>query len=338
MSIQSDTGPAIGRGQPEEEAGARSRRLERQRFVARYVAGKLASAVFVLWAAVTLSFLSIHFAPGDPVTLLMGEVATPELRAAVERDWGLDRPLLDQYVDYLGNVVQGNFGFSYAQNAPVNDILFGPRLMASAELTAFAVVTALVLAIVIAVATAGRKGIIAGASQLTELVFASMPSFWLGIVLITIVAFNLGWLPVTAGSGFRKLILPGLTLALPLAAVLSQVIREGIERSLEQPYSVTARARGIGFTRLKYAHALRHSLLPAMTLSGWAVGGMLTGTVVVEQVFGRTGIGQATVVAVTLQDIPVVLAVALLSAVIYVAVNTLVDILYLWADPRLRAR
>jgi peptide/nickel transport system permease protein len=112
----------------------------------------------------------MHFAPGDPVTLLMGEVATPELRAAVERDWGLDRPLLDQYADNLGNVVQGNFGFSYAQNAPVNDILFGPRLKASAELTAFAVVTALVLAILIAVATAGRKGIVAGASQLTELV------------------------------------------------------------------------------------------------------------------------------------------------------------------------
>lgn len=341
MVVQSDlaeAGIAIERDPPPVGTTAAGRRSALWRFRARYVAEKILSAVFVLWAAVTLSFFSIHFAPGDPVTLLMGEVETPELRAAVEEAWGLNRPFHEQYLSYLGNLLHGDFGFSFAQNKPVNDILFGPQLMASAQLTAFALVAALVIAVVLAVLTAGRRGFVSKAIQLGELVFASMPSFWLGIVLITIFAFNLGWLPVTSGTNLQKLILPGLTLALPLAAVLGQVIREGIERSLEQPYSVTALARGIGPTRLKYAHALRHSLLPATTLAGWAVGGMLTGTVVVEQVFGRSGIGQATVAAVTLQDIPVVLAVAMLAAFIYVGVNTLVDILYLWIDPRMRTR
>jgi peptide/nickel transport system permease protein len=338
MTIQSDiaeAGVELARDAPVAETRERSAAW---RFRLRYIAEKIASAVFVLWAAVTLSFLSIHLAPGDPVTMLMGEVETPELRATIEEAWGLNNPLHEQYTTHVGQLLHGDFGFSFAQNTPVNDILFGQRLIASAELTAFATIAALLIGVTLAVLTAGRRGFVSRAVEFGELTFASTPSFWLGIVLITIFAFNLGWFPVTAGSTMQKLVLPGLTLALPLAAVLSQVIREGIERSLEQPYSVTALARGIGPTRLKYAHALRHSLLPATTLAGWAVGGMLTGTVVVEQVFGRAGIGQATVVAVTLQDIPVVLAVGMLAAFIYVVVNTLVDILYLWIDPRMRTR
>lgn len=307
-------------------------------FRLRYIGEKVASAVFVLWAAISLSFFSIHLAPGDPVLLLMGEIETPELRAVIEEQWGLDRPILEQYLSYVGRIAQGDFGFSYVQNSSVNSILFGHRLAASAQLTGFAVLLALVIAGAVAVLTAGRKGIVFKGIQLGELVLASVPSFWLGIVLIMILSFQLGWFPVTAGSTLQRLVLPGLTLALPLAAVLSQVVREGIERSLEQPYAITALARGITHNQLKYRHALRHSILPATTLVGWSVGGMLTGTVIVEQVFGRTGIGQATVTAVTLQDIPVVLAVALIAAAIYVAVNTLVDILYLWIDPRMRAQ
>jgi peptide/nickel transport system permease protein len=321
---------ASGRDRPARLAAA-------WRFRLRYIAEKIASAIFVLWAAVTLSFFSVHLAPGDPVLLLMGEVETPQLRAAIEEQWGLDKPLFDQYATYVARIAQGDFGYSFVQNTSVNSILFGQRAIASAQLTGFAIVLALLISATVAVLTAARRGIVYKGIQLTELVLASVPSFWLGIVLIIVLSFQLGWLPVTSGTVLQKLVLPGLTLALPLAAVLSQVIREGIERSLEQPYAITALARGISNTQLKYRHALRHSILPATTLVGWSVGGMLTGTVIVEQVFGRTGIGQATVFAVTVQDIPVVLAVALIAAAIYVAVNTIVDILYLWIDPRIRA-
>ncbi|MFC0534228.1 ABC transporter permease [Phytohabitans kaempferiae] len=319
------------------QVSAAARVSAHRRFVARYVTEKVLSAVFVLWAAASLSFLAVHLAPGDPALMLMGEVKTPELRATIEADWGLDEPLITQYLDYFGRLLSGDLGYSYVQRVPVNEILFGPRLLNSAKLTVFAALLAVLLAVVVAVLSASRRGPGSALLNIVELTFASVPSFWLGLVLISVFAFGLGWFPVTAGSELQKLILPGFTLALPLAAVLAQVIREGIERSLEQPYSVTALMRGISHAQLKRRHALRHSLIPATTLAGWSVGGMLTGTVIVEQVFGRSGIGQATVTAVRQQDIPVVLGIALAAATIYVLVNTVVDILYVWIDPRLKA-
>ncbi|MEH3131984.1 MAG: ABC transporter permease [Mycolicibacterium neoaurum] len=316
----------------------RVRRWSGVAFQARYIAEKLVAAMVVLWLAASAAFLAVHLAPGDPVTLLMGEFDTPELRATIEAQWGLDRSLAWQYVDFMTRLVQGDLGQSYVQRSAVTDILFGHRLLASAQLTVAATALAVVLAVTVALATANRPGIASRVTQLGELTFASIPTFWLGIVFITVLSFQLGLLPVVGGTKVQNLILPSLTLGLPLAAVLSQVLREGIEKSLEQPYAVTARARGISPWQLKVRHGLRHALIPALTLAGWSVGGMLTGTVIVEQVFGRPGIGQATVVAVTRQDVPVVLGITLLAVALYVAVNTVVDILYLWIDPRMRVR
>ena len=319
-------------------SGRRGNRWAGVAFQARYIAEKLLAAVVVLWLAASAAFLAVHLAPGDPVTLLMGEYDSPELRATIEAQWGLDRPLAVQYVDFFARLLQGDFGQSYVQRAPVSDILFSHRLVASAQLTSAATLLAITLALTAALLTAGRRGLSTRLTYLGELTFASIPTFWLGIVFITVLSFQLGLLPVVGGNTLQNLILPSLTLALPLGAVLSQVLREGIERSLEQPYAVTALSRGISPWQLKIRHGLRHSLIPAATLAGWSVGGMLTGTVIVEQVFGRPGIGQATVVAVTRQDLPVVLGITLLAVTIYVVVNTAVDILYLWIDPRLRVR
>lgn len=329
---------AVGLGSGRTSPPRRSGRWSSPAFQARYIAEKLFAAAVVLWLAASAAFLAVHLSPGDPVTLLMGEFDTPELRAAIEAQWGLDKSLLVQYRDFLARLVQGDFGTSYVQRVPVSDILFSHRLVASAQLTGAATVIAVVVALVVSVATAGRKGIATRITYLGELTFASIPTFWLGIVFITVLSFQLGLLPVVGGSKLENLILPSLTLGLPLAAVLSQVLREGIERSLEQPYAVTALARGISPWQLKIRHGLRHALIPAATLAGWSVGGMLTGTVIVEQVFGRSGIGQATVVAVTRQDVPTVLGITLLAVALYVAVNTIVDIVYLWIDPRLRVR
>ena len=324
---------------PAGALGARRRsRLSGAAFQAKYIAEKLLAAAVVLWLAASAAFLAVHFAPGDPVTLLMGEFDTPELRATIEAQWGLDKPLFVQYYDFLIRLLQGDFGMSYVQRTPVSDILFGHRLVASAQLTAAATLVAVVVALTTALITAGRKGIGTRITYLGELTFASIPTFWLGIVFITVLSFQLGLLPVVGGSKLENIILPSLTLGLPLAAVLSQVLREGIEKTLEQPYAVTALTRGISPWQLKLRHGLRHALIPAATLAGWSVGGMLTGTVIVEQVFGRPGIGQATVVAVTRQDVPVVLGITLLAVTLYVVVNTVVDIVYLWIDPRLRVR
>jgi peptide/nickel transport system permease protein len=304
----------------------------------RYVLGKLAAAILTLWVAVTLAFIALQFAPSDPITLKLGDTMSEGARAAVEARWGLNRPLPEQYLIYVGNLAIGDLGFSFVKGEPVNKILLGQRLAATVQLSGLAFVFAVVLAFISALGTAGRRGLGSKVVQLVELALASAPQFWLGFMLIWLFAFTLGILPVTTGSELERSILPALTLALPLAAVLSQVVREGMERSLEQPYALTARSRGISSTALLLRHAVRHALVPAVTLAGWAASELLTGAVIVERVFGRAGIGQATVDAVLFQDVPVLLGVALIGTLIFTVVNTVVDIAQLWIDPRLRGR
>ncbi|MFD4367546.1 ABC transporter permease [Rhodococcus sp. NPDC058521] len=307
-----------------------------QRVVIRRVVGAVVSAVLMMWAAITLAFLAVHVTPGDPVTAIMGESSDPTLRARIEADWGLDRSLLVQYGMHLGRMFHGDLGYSYVRGEPVTSVLFGEQLVTSAQLAGCALVLAVVVAPLLAVLTAGRRDVLSRSVSTAEVVVASAPPFWTGLILIWVFAFTLKVLPVTAGNEFQRLILPSITLALPIAAVLAQVMREGIERALEQPFALTARSRGIGATSLRLRHGLRHSLIPAATLAGWAVSGLLTGTVVIEQVFGRAGIGRVIVEAVTYSDIPVVLGVALLTAAVYLIVTTLVDLTYLLIDPRLR--
>ncbi|TQM31920.1 ABC transporter permease [Nocardia bhagyanarayanae] len=304
--------------------------------VFRRIASVVLSAVAMMWAAITLAFLAVHIAPGDPVTAIMGESSDPSLRARIEQDWGLDRPLVVQYGRHLARLLHGDLGYSYVRGEPVTDILFGEQLRTSAQLAGFALLISVVLAPLLAVLTAGRRDVFSRSVATAEIVVASAPPFWTGLILIWVFAFTMKVLPVTAGNEFQRLILPAVTLALPIAAVLAQVMREGIERALEQPFALTARARGIGATRLRLRHGLRHSLIPAATLAGWAVSGLLTGTVVIEEVFGRAGVGRVTVEAVTYSDVPVVLGVALLTAAVYLTVTVIVDIAYLWIDPRLR--
>ncbi|WP_280498772.1 ABC transporter permease, partial [Nocardia cyriacigeorgica] len=253
------------------------------------IVGVALSAVAMMWAAVTLAFLAVHIAPGDPVTAIMGESSDPTQRARIEQDWGLDQPIGVQYVRHLDRLLHGDLGYSYVRGEPVTDILFGEQLGTSAQLAGFALLIAVVLAPLLAVLTAGRRDVFSRALGTAEVVLASAPPFWMGLILIWIFAFTLKVLPVTAGNEFQRLILPAVTLALPIAAVLAQVMREGIERALEQPFALTARSRGISTTRLRLRHGLRHSLIPAATLAGWAVSGLLTGTVVIEEVLGRAG-------------------------------------------------
>lgn len=231
------------------------------------IVGVVLSAVAMMWAAVTLAFLAVHIAPGDPVTAIMGESSDPTQRARIEQDWGLDQPIGVQYVRHLDRLLHGDLGYSYVRGEPVTDILFGEQLGTSAQLAGFALLIAVVLAPLLAVLTAGRRDVFSRALGTAEVVLASAPPFWMGLILIWIFAFTLKVLPVTAGNEFQRLILPAVTLALPIAAVLAQVMREGIERALEQPFALTARSRGISTTRLRLRHGLRHSLIPAATLA-----------------------------------------------------------------------
>ncbi|MGK5682774.1 ABC transporter permease [Actinoplanes sp. URMC 104] len=295
---------------------------------------RLATGLVVLWAAATAAYLALLAAPGTTVDSIIGDGAdTPLIREQIISEWNLDRPAVVQYLDYLWRFVHGDLGRSYLLQRPVRDVI-GDQIGPTLTLAVVAALLGVVLALVLAVTT--RRPWSRRASSTVELVLVSTPSFLIGIVLLSVFSFRLGWFPVSGGQGLASLVLPAITLALPVAGVLTQVLRDGLDRALEEPFVVTARARGLGERAVLVRHALRHALLPVVTLTGWLFGVLLGGAVIVETVFGRPGLGQVTLQAVTTEDMPVVLAVVVFSAFVYVVINTLADLAYLLIDPRLR--
>lgn len=303
----------------------------------RAVLRRLGTGLVVLWAAATAAYLALLAAPGDTVDTIIGDGAdTPEIRAQIIAEWALDRPPVVQYLDYLRRLAEGDLGRSYLLQRPVAEVI-GEQLGATCTLAVAAAGLGVLLAVAIATATAGRRRPwLRRASSGLELLLVSTPSFLIGIVLLTVFSFRLGFFPVAGDQGFAALVLPAVTLALPIAGMLAQVLRDALDRALDEPFVLTARSRGVGESVVLLRHALRHALLPTITLAGWLFGTLLGGAVIVEQVFGRPGLGQVTLAAVTGKDMPIVLAVVTLSAAVYVAVNTVADLTYLLVDPRLR--
>ncbi|MFD9942731.1 ABC transporter permease [Nonomuraea sp. NPDC059023] len=297
---------------------------------------RLGTGLAVLWAAATASYVALLLAPGDTVDILVGDGPdTPEIRTRIITEWGLDRPEFVQYLAYLWRLLHGDLGRSYQSQRGVGEIL-ATQVGPTAQLTLAAAGTGVALAGIIAIVTAGRGRWLRGAASAAELVSVSVPPFLIGIVLLSVFSFTLGWFPVSGAQGPQALVLPALALGLPVAGVLGQVLRGGLERALEQPFAVTARARGLTERALVARHALRHALIPALTLAGWFTGTLLGGAVITEVLFGRPGLGQVAMQAVTGRDMPVVMAVVLLSAVVYVTISTLLDLAYRVIDPRIR--
>ncbi|MFE4663520.1 ABC transporter permease [Streptomyces sp. NPDC056716] len=305
---------------------------------ARAVLTRLGSALAVMVGAATLAFLALRMIPGDPVSVLLGpsNAGSPEVRAEIRREYGFDLPVAEQYVRYLVRLVQGDLGESYQLQRPVWELI-GDQLLPTVQLALSALVLAVVLAVLSAVATAGRRPALRAVASVWELIAASTPSYWVGIVLLTVLSFRFPVFPVAGADGFAALVLPAVTLALPLTGVLAQVLREGLEAALAQPFVVTARSRGVGQSAVRVRHALRHAAVPLLTLAGWLTGSLIGGAVLVETVFGRPGIGSLVLQAVTAKDMPVVIGVVLLSAFVFVVISTVVDLLYPVIDPRLRS-
>lgn len=301
------------------------------------VISRLLTSIVVAWASVTAAFLALHALPGRIQDILAGDLEYPGLREAIAAEWGLDRSLPQQYLDFLWRIAQGDFGTSYVLRQPVTEVV-GSQLMPTVQLALLGGVLAVVIATGLALLTAGRGRLSRQVASFLELVFASTPVFWLGILLLMAFSFTLRWFPVSGANGWQSIVLPSLTLALPTAGLLAQVLREAMEKTLDQPFVTTVRSRGVSELVIRSRHVLRHALLPAVTLGGWLIGGLLGGAVITEKVFGRPGLGTVTLGAVLTHDVPVVLAVVLLAAFIHVAASTILDILYLLIDPRLRAQ
>jgi ABC-type dipeptide/oligopeptide/nickel transport system permease component len=305
--------------------------------MAWFLARRLAHAVFVVWGVVTVVFFILRLT-GDPAAFLVDQSATREEIAHARHLLGLDRPLLVQYFDFLRAVPRGDFGVSIQQRRPALPIVLEHLWPATAELALAAILLATVLAIPLGVVAAThRDGALDHLSRVGSLFLQSMPSFWLGLMLILVFAVALGGLLPAFGSGsLRHLILPALTLAAAPLAQNVRLIRSGLLEVLQQDYVRTARAKGVAERGVVYRHALRNAAGPFLTVTGLSLGFMLSGTLVIETVFSWPGLGRLMVQAVPGRDVPVIQAAVVVFAVIFVVVNLIVDVVHGLVDPRAR--
>jgi peptide/nickel transport system permease protein len=310
--------------------------------LARRIVVKIVSAILVLVAAASVTFFAQLLVPGSRATAILNQQTgraqlwTAAQLAPVNHRFGFDRPLIVQYLSYVGGLFHGNLGTSYTQYTPVTQVI-GAELGPSLVLTVSALVTAWVLALIVTLATVKRGRFVTSIGSTWEALTASLPTYWIGVVLLVVFAVELRIFPVIGGTSFLGTVLPVLTLAIPLAGFLGQITRDEFEKVLDQPFITTARTRGMGDTAVRLRHALRHAVLPAVTLSGWALGALVSGAVIAENVFGRPGIGQVLVNAVNTRDVPTVSGIVLVVAGVYVIANLLVDLAYTLLDPRLGA-
>lgn len=300
------------------------------------ILSRIGSAALVVFGVCTLVFLLIHLVPGDPVEAMLGESARPADRQALRGSLGLDRPLPEQYLRYLGGLVRLDLGESFEYQRPVAALL-AERIPATLELAGAALALALVLAVPLGVLAARNRGraLDSGAMGFS-LLGISIPNFWLGPLLILVFSLWLGWTPVSGRDGPVSLILPAVTLGTGLAAVLARMVRSSLLEVLGEDFVRTARAKGLSETAVMWRHAMRNAWLPVLTLVGLQLGGLLGGAVITETVFAWPGVGSLLVEAIQSRDFPVVQASVLLVSLAYVLVNTLTDLVYAWVDPRIR--
>ncbi|MDS0244880.1 ABC transporter permease [Microbacterium aurantiacum] len=306
----------------------------------RAVLSALVRALIVLWGAATAAYLAQLALPGDRATAILNirtgqaQQRTPEELAPIIAQFGLDDPVITQYLTYLGDLVRGDLGTSYQQFRPVGDII-AEQLGATLALTLSAIALSWIIMVLWVTLTAGRGPRVRSLGSGADTLAAGLPPYWLGILLLLVFALQLRWFPVMGGTGLAGLVLPALTLAIPLAGFMGQATRTEFEKTLRQPFILSARLRGAGDLSVRLRHVLRHAALPALTLTGWALGATISGAVIVEAIFSRPGIGETLVAAVGSQDLPVVTGIVVLVALVYVVANLLVDLLYSVVDPRI---
>jgi peptide/nickel transport system permease protein len=314
--------------------------------VRRYLARRLLLLVPVLAGVSIVIFMVLHLSPGDPVEIMLGSQATQEDRARLRGDLGLDQPLHVQYVRWLGHVVRGDLGRSIWMKRPVLAEVLG-RFKATLILTCTALVLSTVIGIALGVSSASRPhSVLDRTSTVASLFGASMPSFWLGIVLMVVFALRLGWLPASGmyapyGGGdlrdlLAHLVLPAVTLAAASVTIVARLTRAAMLETLSQDYIRTARAKGVVERMVVLRHGLKNALIPIVTVIGVQAGYLLGGAVLTETVFAWPGVGTLMVQGILARDFPLVQGCVLVVALSFVLVNLAVDLLYAWLDPRIR--
>ena len=309
--------------------------------MSRFLRNRLLEVIPVLIGITLVAFALIHLVPGDPARILLGTRATPTAVAGLHEQLGLDRSLPAQYWDFVSGAATFSFGQSYQFRQPVADIV-GPRVWPSLLLIAYSLVVALLVAVPLAILSARRRDRWPDhlVRLFTTTTFA-MPSFWLGLLLTLIVGVKLGWLP-TSGYGdttldhFKSLTLPAITVGLSAVAPLLRALRTSLIDNLDADYTEATRARGLSERRVLLKHVLRNSVVSTVTLISLSIAALLSGTVVVENVFSIPGLGSLLVTSVTARDFPIVQTLTLLFGFTAVFVSLATDLLYALIDPRVR--
>jgi ABC-type dipeptide/oligopeptide/nickel transport system permease component len=304
--------------------------------VVRFAIRRLLLTIPVLLGVATLVFSLLHLVPGDPALAMLGESASASDVDDLRSTLGLDRPLPEQYLEFVTGLARGDLGTSFRYKTPVASEI-GQRLPRTMQLAAAAIAVAVCVALPLGVIGGLFRGSAADQAAMTvSLVGISMPNFWLGPLLAIVFAVMLGWLPVSGTGDWRHLVLPAATLGTALAAVLARMTRASLIEELRELYVLAARARGLSKSRAVIVHALRNSLIPVVTILGLQCGAVLTGTIITETIFAWPGVGRLLIQAINFRDYPLVQGCILFIALTYVMVNLMVDLVYGWLDPRIR--
>lgn len=297
---------------------------------------RLFGVVPVVFGVLLLTFLLVHLVPGDPVEVMLGESVTSADRAQLRADLGLDKPLPVQFADYLVKLAHGDFGRSIHTRTPIASLL-AQRIPATARLAALSLMIALLIGLPLGVAAAlNHLRWPDRVATLGALTLSAMPHFWLGPLLMLVFALWLGWLPVSGMESGAAIVLPALTLACGLTAILTRMTRASLLEVLGEDFVRTARAKGLPEHIVLLRHALKAALLPVVTVVGLQLGSLLAGAVITETVFGWDGVGRLLVESIEKRDYPVTQACVLVIAMTYVLVNLATDLAYARLDPRVR--
>jgi peptide/nickel transport system permease protein len=301
----------------------------------RFLLPKLAAALVTLLIAVTLAFLLARLS-GDPVRSILGPLA-PEEQVAIKRaELGLDKSLIQQYVTYLGDLIRGDLGMSLRYNRSNWEVIWS-RFPASMQLTIAAVAIAIVIGIPLGIIAALKENTIWDRlSVVASMTGQSLPLFWIGLMFILLFSVTLGWFPAGQSGTWKHLVLPAVTLSFFPMARISRLTRSAMTEVLDEGYVTAARARGLSETKVVVLHALRNAALPVITIIGLQAGALLSGAVTVEFVFAWPGLGTLATQAVAFRDFPLVQAVVIMGALVFVVINLAVDLIYGLVDPRIR--
>ncbi|TSA46609.1 MAG: ABC transporter permease [Deltaproteobacteria bacterium] len=300
-----------------------------------YLLRRLYQALIVFFVVTLIVFLILHIS-GDPVQLLMPSDATQKDVQELRQALGLDKPLPVQYGLFLKNALKGNLGISYHHGQPALKLVLD-RLPATLELVSVSMLISLILAVPLGVLASSRRGKWLDRSCLMgSLVGISAPSFWIGIAFILIFAVELPWFPSSGRGTWAHLVLPAASLSLYRLALFFRLIRAGMLDIMTQDYIRTARSKGVSEKTVIYKHALKNTLIPFITIAGLQMGSLLAGSIVTERIFAWPGMGRLFLDSIGVMDYPVIIAWTLVVSTIFILINLIVDVIYMWLDPRIR--